>query len=600
MTEFPAGGWQDRLDGLATGHGVPGVSVAVLAGGEVSALATGVLNTATGVAVTPHSLFQIGSITKVWTATVLMRLTDDLDVPVAEVLAGFRGPDGVTLRHLLTHTSGIDGDFFHDTGRGDDCLALYAAACAGLGSVHPVGATMSYCNTGYSLLGRVVEVLSGRTWDDALRELLIEPLGLTHTRTLPEEVLRHRAALGHETGADGVLRPAEVWGLPRSVGPAGTINATAADVLELVRLHLRGGLGPDGTRLLDEPRVAEMRTTQVVVPNPWGKGDRWGLGWALFDRGGLCGHDGSTLGQKACLRVAPDAGVAVVALANADSAGPLLATITDELLKELTGLPGTAPLTPPADPPAVDPDRYAGTYARTAVRYVAEPRDGTLVLRVSELDDLGAGLKDYEVPLIPLPDGRFAGRYPYSPDWTPFRFLTLPDGTPPPPHLRPRHPPPPLTTGSVAVAAPAPSPCWSEESGLREGSWWSGGWWTRGRCGGRGSGTRGRCGSGSGCRCRGPRRPRTRAVRSAGTTSARRRGRRCGGSWRRSSRWGRGPRTWCGRGCSSPTSAAGRRSAARTPRSSPTSAPRPPCSRSPPSSTPPSSSRSRPTRSSGT
>jgi CubicO group peptidase (beta-lactamase class C family) len=432
--------WQDRLAELADGHGVPGVSVAALSGDQLTTLATGVLNTATGVAVTTDSLFQIGSVTKVWTATVLMRLIEqgrvELDTPVISVLPGFRVADAgtserVTLRHLLTHTSGIDGDFFHDTGRGDDCLERYVTACAGLEQVHPLGTTMSYCNTGYAVLGRVVEVLTGIRWDDALRELLVDPLGLTHTQTLAEEVLRYRAALGHETGADGVLRPAAIWGLPRSLGPAGTVNATAADVLGVARLHLAGGLAPDGTRLLTQASVAAMRVPQVEVPSPRGKGDRWGLGWALFDRGGLCGHDGATIGQRACLRVAPGAGVAVVALANADSAGTLLTEITDGMLQELIGLPAAAPLVPPVDPPAPDPAdlrRWTGVYERTAVRFEAVLRDGALVLRVSEHDELGSGLKDYEVALTPLPDGRFAGRWPYSADWTPVRFLRLPDG----------------------------------------------------------------------------------------------------------------------------------------------------------------------------
>jgi CubicO group peptidase (beta-lactamase class C family) len=432
--------WQDRLAERAVAAGVPGVSVAVLAGDEITTLATGVLNTATGVAVTTDSLFQIGSVTKVWTATVLMRLVEqgrvELDAPVVRVLPAFRVADPaagerITLRHLLTHTSGIDGDFFHDTGRGDDCLERYVAACAGLAQVHPVGATMSYCNTGYVVLGRIVEVLAGRCWDDALRELLIEPLGLTHSQTLAEEVLRYRAALGHEIGADGVLRPAAIWGMPRSLGPAGTINATAADMLGVARLHLSGGLASDGTRLLTPASVAAMRAPQVEVPNPWGKGDRWGLGWALFDRGGVLGHDGSTIGQKAILRIVPEADVAVAALANADSAGPLLVEITDELLEELTGLPPAPPLTPPSHPvrrSEADLRRWAGVYERTAVRIEAVVRGGALVLRVHENDDLGAGLKDYEVELTPLPDGRFAGRWPYSPAWTPLRFLPLPTG----------------------------------------------------------------------------------------------------------------------------------------------------------------------------
>ncbi len=160
---------QDRLDVLREQHGVPAASVAVLQGEAIDAAASGILNLATGVEATADSLFQIGSITKVWTATLVMQLVDegriDLDEPVRRYLPNFRVADdgvseAVTIRHLLTHTSGIDGDHFADTGRGDDALQRYVETCAELPQVHPPGATMSYCNTGYTVLGRMLEVVS--------------------------------------------------------------------------------------------------------------------------------------------------------------------------------------------------------------------------------------------------------------------------------------------------------------------------------------------------------------------------------------------------------------------------------------------------------
>ena len=197
---------QDRLADLRERHGVPGASLAVLHDDDVRTAASGILNLDTGVEATTDSLFQIGSITKVWTATLAMQLVDegllDLDVPIRTYLPDFRVADegtskAVTTRHLLTHTSGIDGDHFADTGRGDDVLERYVASCASLRCVLPLGATMSYCNTGFAILGRIVEVLRGSTWDAALQSHLVEPLELGHTATLPEDVLRFRAAIGH-------------------------------------------------------------------------------------------------------------------------------------------------------------------------------------------------------------------------------------------------------------------------------------------------------------------------------------------------------------------------------------------------------------------
>src|SRR5919198_4668006 len=290
-------GWGERLDELVRGDRVPGASLAVLAGGEVTTLASGVLHKGTGVEAATDSLFQIGSITKVYTTTVLQRLVDEglvsVDTRVVEVLPEFRVADPevtrqVTLRHLLCHSSGINGDFFHDTGRGDDCVARYVRACADLTQVHPLGATMSYCNSGFVVVGRVIERLTGKVWDAALAEYVVGPLGLAHTWTLPEDVLRFRAAMGHVANPDGEdPEPAPTWGLMRSAGPAGLICATAADVVAFARLHLDGGRAPDGRRLLAAARIAEMQQAQIEVPNPHGVGraGRARLGWALFGWG---------------------------------------------------------------------------------------------------------------------------------------------------------------------------------------------------------------------------------------------------------------------------------------------------------------------------
>jgi CubicO group peptidase (beta-lactamase class C family) len=374
---------------------------------------------------------------------MLMRLVErglaDLDTPVVRVLPEFRvGDPGmssqVTLRHLLIHASGIDGDFFHDTGRGDDCLERYVEACTELHWLHAPDVNMSYCNTGYSILDRVIEVLAGMTWDAALGDLLLSPLGLADTHTLPEQVLRYRAAWGHETDPDGQLVPASTWGLPRSAGPAGTINATAADVISFARLHMRGGLAPDGARLLSEETVSAMRTPQIVVPNPFGKGDRWGLGWALFDwdSPGVYGHDGATVGQMATLRVVQAAGVAIVVLANSDRAAGLFHELTSELLHELLGLAIPAPLAPPTAPVEPDPAelrRHVGVYERTGVRFEAMVNDRELVLRVQLAEDFAGGSRQYDIPLTPLDDNLFAGRWPHSPRWEPFLFQRLADGS---------------------------------------------------------------------------------------------------------------------------------------------------------------------------
>jgi CubicO group peptidase (beta-lactamase class C family) len=435
--------WQERLALLADKHGVPGANLAILAGGEVAEAATGVLSLRTGVEVTTDSLFQIGSITKVWTATLILQLVDDglldLDEPVVSYLPDFRVADAevtrtVTPRHLLTHTSGIDGDHFLDTGRGDDCVEKYVASCAELKQNHPIGATMSYCNSGYTVLGRLVEVLRGQVWDTVLRERLFGPLGLTSAGTLPEEALLHRAAVGHIKPPGQDLQVAPVWGIFRSAGPAGLIHATPREVLRFAELHLADGTAPDGSRVLTAESAQAMRRPQVAVPDIYTLGSHWGLGWILMTWDGreLYGHDGGTIGQSAFLRIVPDAGVAVCLLTNGGHTQDLFRDLVNEILGELAGIQLPARLEPPAVPPSVDLSRYAGRYARESVEYAVEVAGDRLRATVKTSGPLAEALSATEPPtidMLPVKDDVFVTKSEEDASWTPAVFFQLDDGT---------------------------------------------------------------------------------------------------------------------------------------------------------------------------
>jgi CubicO group peptidase (beta-lactamase class C family) len=434
----------DRLAELASRHHVPGAGLAVYAGGQTIEAAHGVLNLDTGVAATTDSLFQIGSITKVYTATLAMRLVEQgklsLDEPAVSYLPGLAVADPdvtklVTIRHLLTHTSGIDGDHFLDTGRGDDCLERYVDSLADVGQGHPLGATMSYCNAGYALLGRIIEVVHGRTWDAALRELLTEPLGLEHTVTLPEEALLFGTAVGH-IGKPTQLRRAPQWGLMRSCGPAGLICARPADLLTFARLHLAGGVAPNGERLLTTDSVRAMQTPEVAVPDRWTLGDHWGLGWILFDWDGrrVYGHDGNTIGQSAFLRIVPDTDVAIALLTNGGNARDLYEDLYRELLAELAGIQLPHRPRPPEPPVPVDPGPYLGRYERASARLEVTEEDGKLMLTVTATGPLASLVDEEErvrrLPLIAVNPAEqlFVTREEEQETWLPVVFFTLPAG----------------------------------------------------------------------------------------------------------------------------------------------------------------------------
>jgi len=388
------GDWvEDRLPALLLEHLVPGAAIAVSVGGEVVEAASGVLSEATGVEATVDSVFQIGSITKVWTATLAMQLVDEgllaLDAPVRTYVPGFTiGDDAaaetITVRQLMCHTSGFEGDIFTDTGWGDDCLERYVAVLVDVPQLLPPGEMFSYNNAGYSVLGRVIEVLRGRPYDRCLREQLFEPLKLAHAATAPWEAILHRAAVGHiQPMPDARPVPAPVWSLMRSNAPAGAMLAMCPrDLLAFARMHLSEGNGPDGA-VLSPLSVKAMQQRQVELSELGMLGDGWGLGWELFDLpgGSLIGHDGGTVGQAAFLRLAPERGVSVAVLTNGGNAIPVYAEVVGRVLRDLASIELPPLPVPGPNAPPVDADRYVGTYSSSVSdSVVSQDREGRLWL----------------------------------------------------------------------------------------------------------------------------------------------------------------------------------------------------------------------------
>ncbi|SFC97949.1 CubicO group peptidase, beta-lactamase class C family [Nocardioides terrae] len=363
---------------LVAEHDVPGATVAVLADGRIATATGGVTSLATGVAVDADTVFQIGSITKIWTTTLVLQLVDDglvdLDEPLLTylpelVIGDMEAAKVITVRHLLTHTAGFEGDIFTDTGRGEDAIEKYVATLTDLPQLFAPGETFSYNNTGFVVLGRLVEVLRGKPYDEVLLERIAQPLGLARVSPSPYEAILHRAATGHVAGEDGsTLTTAPTWALARSNAPAGSMLAmTPTDLLGFVRMHLDGGTAPDGTRVLSAESTEAMQTRQVDLPRLSGMGDAWGLGWELFDtpQGTVVAHDGGTIGQAAFLRVVPEAGVAIAMLTNGGDFFGLFNDVVAKLLADLTGVVLPARPTPPEHPDTVDVSRYLGHYADT-------------------------------------------------------------------------------------------------------------------------------------------------------------------------------------------------------------------------------------------
>ena len=366
----------DHLPTLLEQYGVPAAAVGILADGEVVDHAAGLLSMSTGVEATPDSVFQIGSITKLWTSSLVMQLVDeglvDLDATVRTYLPDFRIGDEsaaavITVRQLLTHTSGFEGDIFTDTGVGDDCVEKYLGVLHDVPQLFPPGSMWSYNNAGFTVLGRLVEVLRGKPYDVCLRERLITPLGLTHVATGPYEAILFRAAVGHiQPAQDAPYQAAPVWAMVRSNIPAGSMLAMSPrSLLGFARLHLDDGRAPDGTQVLAPGTAGRMHARQVELPDLGFLANTWGLGFERFETptGTIIGHDGGTIGQSAFLRMVPDAGVAVALLTNGGDTMALYAHLVGHVLGELADVGLPALPSPPAQPASVDAVRYLGTYA---------------------------------------------------------------------------------------------------------------------------------------------------------------------------------------------------------------------------------------------
>jgi CubicO group peptidase (beta-lactamase class C family) len=434
--------WQQRLDALTAKHGVAGAVLGILHGNDMIDVASGVTNVRSGDPVHTGTVFQIGSITKVYTATAAMRLVADgllgLDEPISSWLPELRlvdaGEQRITVRHLLTHTSGIAGDLFTDTGRGDDCLERFADTLTTVPPLLTSGTTFSYCNSGYTLLGRIIERVSGKVWDQAMHDLLHTPIGLDTTMTLPEEALRHSAAMGHERQPDGTLQPAARWGLPRSGGPAGGIVSTARDVLAFARFHLDEGRTHDGTELVPADLVREMRSARIELPFRDGENEALGLPWFRKSWAGhsLIGHDGDTVGQTAFLRILPSQGLAVVLLTNGGPARDLYRDLYREVFAELAGVTMPPALRPPADPAHFDTSRHAGVYQAHDYQNEVFDLDGAPGLRWaatgSVREVMPAAEGSYET--VAAGEDLLLYREHGTHRWYPATFLHLPDGRP--------------------------------------------------------------------------------------------------------------------------------------------------------------------------
>lgn len=328
---------------------VPGVSLAICRDGQVvRATGYGLANVELDVPVKPETVFQSGSVGKQFTAMAILMLVENgklgLDDPIVKYFPGAPATwQGITVRHLLTHTSGIkdwegktDIDYRKDYT--EDELVQVAMQLA---PDFAPGTQWSYSNTAYVLLGVLVHKVSGRFYGDFLAERVFTPLGMTATRIISEaDIVKNRAA-GY-TLATGKLQNQE-WVSP-------SLNTTADGSLYTTTLDLAKWDAALGARRFLKPETYELMWSPVQLSD--GTTYPYGFAWG-FDvqrREPVIQHTGSWQGFKTAIVRYPGLKLTVIALANLDQANPHFLATT------VAGLVEPALAWPDAQAAVADPD----------------------------------------------------------------------------------------------------------------------------------------------------------------------------------------------------------------------------------------------------
>jgi len=375
---------QQVVNDVAADAGVPGAAVGVIHDGIATTFTTGTTSVDAPVPVHDRTLFMIGSTTKTVTATAILSLVDEgaveLDSRVIEImpelpLAAREAHDTLTLRHLLTHTGGFEGDVADSDDWDNDAIARSVASYGQLAQYTPPGSAFSYSNAGFRLVGRLLEVITGLPYETAVRERVLAPLGMTDSFYFPWEVFSRRHAVGHSVDESGSASVAHTWGLGRSGAAEGGLVSSIADQLKYMQFHLDGTAA--GRAPLSIALRSEMQSRQATAAPPF---DGVGLPWLLVDMFGTTAvtHGGNIAGiQRSTMTLLPQDGFAVTVLANSGAGGALGDAITTWCFENLLGRVANEPFSSTLLPDA-ELEPFCGTWDSGTWGMKLTPAEGML------------------------------------------------------------------------------------------------------------------------------------------------------------------------------------------------------------------------------
>lgn len=311
----------DSIDAFVTAEmerqHIPGLSVAVVRGGRVlQARGYGRADVDRDEPVTPETVFKIGSVSKQFLASGIMLLAQDgrlsVDDPVSKHLPGTPAAwSGITLRHLLTHTSGVirEGPAFSATVEQPDSIVVQSAYAAPL--QFPTGSKWQYCNVCYFALADIIARTSGMSWDAFFAQRVFAPQGMASTRTTTREAIP-RSAVGY-AWRDGKYVPTQQF-VP--LRPSGAFVSTVLDLAKWDAVLYRDDVLTRASR--------DAMWTPVRLSD--GTSRPYGFGWELDSLDGHRGtsHGGSLPGFRAEMARFPDDSLTVIVLANGDGTSPAI------------------------------------------------------------------------------------------------------------------------------------------------------------------------------------------------------------------------------------------------------------------------------------
>ncbi len=405
---------QVAADELKAGN-IPGAAVAVIQGDRVIfAKGFGVASIETGTPVTPDTLFQIGSMTKTFTAAAVLTLAEEgtlkIDRPIADYVKGLSPKlSKVSTAQLLSHTAGLkdEPDEFglHD----ESALSTYLKSWTDDYCLLEPGQVFSYSNSGFALAGLVMQEVGQKPFATQMTERILQPLGMARTTFRPTEAMTYPLAVGHQVkeGKPTVVRPladdARLW-------PAGTMYSSVNELARFAIAFLNEGRF-EGRQILQPSVITQMSTPHASVPSFVSPPAEYGYGLFMNARNrGVrqIWHDGTMTGYLAAMRLVPEHHVAVIALSNSDSQ-PLSETITRALELMVPLEPRTTRVAAPTVAMAdAEMQGYTGSYVQPN-RWTCDVaiRDGKLWLkqfgREFELHKVGDDRFEFQPPGAPQP-----------------------------------------------------------------------------------------------------------------------------------------------------------------------------------------------------